>query len=162
MAKKSAPSILSPDLTICGQIVSSSDIQIDGNIEGEILSTSVTIGQTAHVKGEIAGDDIIIKGHVQGTIYGKKVHLCDTAHVEGDIIHEVLAIENGSHFSGSVRREKDPLLGASIQETDTKPQIPNEHATPSQQNNSPEPMSGGFDGSNDESAENLDKSETHR
>ncbi|MGC6472242.1 MAG: bactofilin family protein [Parvibaculales bacterium] len=119
MASKAAPSILSADLTISGQIVSSGDIQIDGNIEGEILSSSVTIGQTAHVKGEIAGEDIIVKGRVKGTIYGKKVHLCDTAYVEGDIVHEALAIENGSYFNGSVRREKDPLLNASIQPADT-------------------------------------------
>ncbi|MGC6511650.1 MAG: bactofilin family protein [Parvibaculales bacterium] len=124
MASKSVPSILSIDLTVSGQIISSGDIQIDGNVEGEILSTSVTIGQTAHVRGEIAGDDIIVKGHVKGTIYGKKVHLCETAHVEGDIVHEALAIENGSYFNGSVRREKNPLQNASIQQTEPETQVP--------------------------------------
>ncbi len=112
---KAAPSILSADIIISGQIISAGEIQIDGNIQGEILSTSVTIGETANINGEIAGDDVVIKGRVQGVILGKRVHLCDTAHVEGDIVHEALAIENGSYFNGSVRREKNPLSKATIQ-----------------------------------------------
>ncbi len=112
---KAAPSILSHDLTVAGQLSSTGDIQIDSHIKGEIRSHSLTIGEKANVEGEIAGEDIVIRGKVTGTIIGKRVHLCQSAHVEGDIFHEALAVENGSFFNGSVSRVEDPLSLASIQ-----------------------------------------------
>ena len=112
---KAAPSILSHDLTVAGQLSSTGDIQIDSHIKGEIRSHSLTIGEKANVEGEIAGEDIVIRGKVSGTIIGKRVHLCQSAHVEGDIFHEALAVENGSFFNGSVSRVENPLSLASIQ-----------------------------------------------
>ncbi|MGC6476645.1 MAG: bactofilin family protein [Parvibaculales bacterium] len=118
---KEAPSILSNDLNVTGQLSSSGDIQIDSQIKGEIRSHSLTIGEKAYVQGEIAGEDIVIRGKVTGTIIGKRVHLCQSAHVEGDIFHEALAVENGSFFNGSVSRVEDPLALASIQFEDPQP-----------------------------------------
>ena len=112
---KAAPSILSTDLHICGQVVADGDIQIDGTVEGNIRSAFVTIGKSAKITGELAGDDITIKGRVTGVIRGKRVHLCAGCHVEADIFHEALAIENGSHFNGSSYREENPLAKASVQ-----------------------------------------------
>lgn len=111
---RAAPSILSSDLTVLGQLHADGEIQIDGHVDGDIRSCSLVIGQSAHVTGEIAAEDITVRGRVKGTILGKRVHLCATGHVEGEIFHEALAIESGSFFSGSVHRVKDPLSKASI------------------------------------------------
>lgn len=116
MAKsKAAPSILSTDLYIYGQVLATGDMQIDGTVDGDIRSCSVTVGENAKIIGELSGDDITVKGRVKGVIRGKRVHLCATCHVEGDIFHEALAIENGSFFNGSVHREENPLKKSSIQ-----------------------------------------------
>lgn len=114
-SKVAAPSILSADLYIYGQIMAEGDIQIDGTIEGDIRSNCVTVGENAKINGELSGDNITIKGRVEGVVRGKRVHLCSTCHVEGDIYHEALAIENGSFFNGSVHRVENPLNDASIQ-----------------------------------------------
>ncbi|EJW21825.1 hypothetical protein IMCC14465_02190 [alpha proteobacterium IMCC14465] len=124
---KAAPSILSSDINVIGQLFADGEIHIDGHVDGDVRSATLVIGESANVKGEIAADDVTIRGRVKGTILGKRVHLCATSHVEGEIFHEALAIESGSFFNGSVHREKDPLAKASIPldvpapSTETKP-----------------------------------------
>lgn len=106
---KPAASVLSSDLTITGNIRTSGDIQVEGQIEGDIYAHLLTVGETATVRGEVVADDIVVNGHVIGRVRGLKVRLTSTAKVEGDIIHKTIAIESGAHFEGSVQRKEDPL-----------------------------------------------------
>ncbi len=114
VAPKAKPpaSVLSTDLHIKGNIKTSGDIQIEGEIVGDVRAHLLTVGQTAKIKGEVIADDVVVNGHVAGTVRGLKVRLTATARVEGDIIHKTIAIESGAHFEGSVRREEDPLTSS--------------------------------------------------
>ncbi|MGR3248111.1 MAG: bactofilin family protein [Paracoccus sp. (in: a-proteobacteria)] len=107
--QRTAPSVMSPDLTVVGNIKTQGDIQVEGTVEGDIRAHQLTIGETATIKGEIVGDDVIVHGRVVGRVRGLKVRLTATARVEGDIIHKTIAIESGAHFEGSVQRQEDPL-----------------------------------------------------
>lgn len=109
---KPAASVLSSDLTITGNIHTSGDILIEGQIEGDVHAHLLTVGDTATVRGEVVADDIVVNGHVLGRVRGLKVRLTSTAKVEGDIIHKTIAIESGAHFEGSVQRQEDPLKSA--------------------------------------------------
>lgn len=106
---KPAPSIISSDLIIKGNLETSGDMQIEGTVEGDIRSHLLTIGQTALVRGEIVADDVVVNGKVIGRIRAHKVRLSATARVEGDILHKNIAIESGAQFEGSVQRSEDPL-----------------------------------------------------
>jgi len=106
---RTAPSIISNDLVVQGNLIAGGDIQIDGTVEGDIRSASVTIGEQASIVGEVISDDIVIRGRVVGGIRGRRVQLCSTCHVEGDILHEALAVETGAFFEGSCRHSDDPL-----------------------------------------------------
>ena len=108
-AKKSPPSLLSTDLTVKGNLKTAGDIQIEGQVEGDIRAHLLTVGEGATVKGECIADDVIVNGRVIGRVRGLKVRLTSTARVEGDIIHKTIAIESGAHFEGSVQRQDDPL-----------------------------------------------------
>ncbi|RMC35343.1 bactofilin family protein [Paracoccus alkanivorans] len=107
--QRAAPSVLSTDLTVVGNISTEGDIQIEGNIEGDVRAHQLTIGESATIKGEIVGDDVIVNGRVVGRVRGLRVRLSASARVEGDIIHKTIAIESGAHFEGSVQRQEDPL-----------------------------------------------------
>lgn len=109
---KPPASVLSADLTITGNIKSTGDINIEGNVEGDIRAHLLTVGEGATVKGECIADDVVVNGRVVGKVRGLKVRLTATARVEGDIIHKTIAIESGAHFEGSVQRQEDPLNGA--------------------------------------------------
>jgi len=108
---KPAPSVLSSDLTVTGNLVTTGDIQIEGTVEGDIRAHLLTVGDGATVKGECVADDVVVNGRVVGCVRGIKVRLTASARVEGDIIHKTIAIESGAHFEGSVKREDDPLAG---------------------------------------------------
>jgi cytoskeletal protein CcmA (bactofilin family) len=110
-APKAKPpaSTLSADLTIVGNIKTTGDIQIEGNVEGDIRAHLLTVGEGATVKGEVIADDVVVNGRIVGRVRGLKVRLTSTARVEGDIIHKTIAIESGAHFEGSVQRKDDPL-----------------------------------------------------
>ena len=106
---RSAPSVLSADLTVAGNIKTQGDVQIEGTVEGDIRAHQLTVGESATIRGEIVAEEIIVNGRVVGRVRGLKVRLSATARVEGDIIHKTIAIESGAHFEGSVQRQEDPL-----------------------------------------------------
>src|SRR5690606_2542364 len=109
---RTAPSIISGDLVVHGNLTATGDIQIDGTVEGDIRSQSLTIGEKASITGEIVADDIVIRGRVIGTIRGRRVQLSSTCHVEGDILHEALAVETGAFLEGNCRHSDDPISQA--------------------------------------------------
>lgn len=106
---KATPSTLSADLHIKGNIKTTGDILVEGQIEGDIRAHLLTVGEGATVKGELVADDVVVHGRIVGRLRGLKVRLTATARVEGDIIHKTIAIESGAHFEGSVQRQDDPL-----------------------------------------------------
>ena len=106
---KASPSLLSSDLTIKGNVLTSGDIQIEGTIEGDVRAHLLTVGESAVIKGEISADDVVVNGRVIGRLCGLKVRLTATAQVEGDIVHKTIAIESGAQFEGTVQRNEDPL-----------------------------------------------------
>jgi len=120
---KVAASVLSPDLTVVGNLKTTGDVQVEGTVEGDIRAHLLTVGETATIRGEIVADDIVINGRVVGRVRGLKVRLTSTARVEGDIIHKTIAIESGAHFEGSVARQEDPLSGGKSLPPPTKADV---------------------------------------
>ncbi len=99
------PSIISKALKITGQLESSEDVQIDGNVEGDIRALSVKIGSGAVVKGCVYGETVELSGAVDGKIEAKKVVLTETARMSGDVIHQDIQINSGAFIDGHCRPE---------------------------------------------------------
>ena len=108
-ASKMVPSIIGEDLTIKGNITSRGELQVDGQIEGDIRCGSLLLGDKSKVTGGIAAEDVVVRGHVVGSIRGVRITLQAQSQVEGDIIHQSLAIEQGAYFDGKSRRSDNPL-----------------------------------------------------
>ncbi len=106
---RAAPSILSADLQIEGQLDSNGDIQLDGRIEGNIRSASLTIGKKAHINGDIIANEVTIHGRISGNIRARKVQLICSAHVEGAVFHNTLTVEPGAYLNGNCQHVEDPL-----------------------------------------------------
>lgn len=125
-ANRGGPSVIGQDLTITGNMVSKGEIQIDGEIQGDIKSTHVIVGEQALITGSVIAEEIVIRGKVMGSIRGKRVLLQTSSHVEGDIYHQALAIEQGAFFEGKSRRSNEPLSesGTTISAPSTSPSQP--------------------------------------
>ena len=98
------PSLISTDLVIIGDLRCAGDIQVDGKVEGNIKSKTVTIGEGATVKGSIAADRATLLGSVDGEIKADQIIIAKTAKVVGDIIHRSLSVEAGAILDGHCRR----------------------------------------------------------
>ena len=108
-ASKMIPSIIGEGLTITGNVASKGEIQVDGEIQGDIHCGSLLLGDTAQVVGGVIAEDIVVRGRVVGSMRGVRVTLQAQSHIEGDIIHQSLAIEQGAYFEGKSRRTDNPL-----------------------------------------------------
>jgi len=108
-ASKMVPSIIGEDLTITGNVNSKGEIQVDGEIQGDIHCGSLLLGDKSQVTGSVIAEDVVVRGRVVGSIRGLRVTLQAQSHVEGDIFHQSLAIEQGAYFEGKSRRTDDPL-----------------------------------------------------
>lgn len=107
--ERGAPSVIGPDLSISGNLVSKGEVQIDGEVQGDIHGLNVIVGERARITGAIMAEEVVVRGHLLGSIRGKRVMLQATSHVEGDIFHQSLAIEQGAFFEGKSRRTDDPF-----------------------------------------------------
>ncbi len=106
------PSVIGEDLTVEGNIISKGEVQLEGEVKGDIHCTSLVIGDKALVEGGVVADDVIVRGRVVGSLRGHRVTLQSSSHVEGDIFHQSLAIEQGAFFEGKSRRSDDPVAEA--------------------------------------------------
>ncbi|MBL4693492.1 MAG: polymer-forming cytoskeletal protein [Magnetovibrio sp.] len=94
------PSIISIDLTIKGDLESAGEIQVDGQVDGDIRSQVLLVGKKATVNGEIYAETVRVHGNVNGQIKAKFVNLAKSARVVGDIHHENLSIQEGAFLEG--------------------------------------------------------------
>jgi cytoskeletal protein CcmA (bactofilin family) len=97
---RSGTSVISKALKITGQLESTEDIRIDGEVDGDIHGVAVTVGSGAKVKGSVYGQTVELAGTIEGKIEAKKVVLTSTAHMSGDVIHQDIKIESGAYIDG--------------------------------------------------------------
>jgi cytoskeletal protein CcmA (bactofilin family) len=103
----SAPSVsvISKALKITGQLESTEDIHIEGEVEGDVRGGSVKVGQSAKINGTVYGEEVELSGTVNGKIEARKVVLTSTAHMSGDVIHQDIRIDSGAYIDGHCRPE---------------------------------------------------------
>jgi cytoskeletal protein CcmA (bactofilin family) len=101
----SAPSILSDDLTIEGDIVSGGELHINGIVKGDVTAHKLALGEDAAITGNVDAQDAIIAGKLAGRITATSVVLLGTgARVTADITHVSLSIAPQAVFEGFSRQ----------------------------------------------------------
>jgi cytoskeletal protein CcmA (bactofilin family) len=96
-------SLISRALKITGQLESTEDIRIDGEVDGDVRGVSVTVGNGAKIKGTVYGEAVELAGTVDGKIEAKKVVLTGTARMTGDVVHQDIKIESGAFVDGHLK-----------------------------------------------------------
>ena len=94
--------ILSGDLEIEGSIKFQKELFIDGKVQGEINSDGLlTIGETAHIRGEIKTKSVTVHGKVHGNITAERCELKSNCTLQGDLKAARLIMEEGATFIGT-------------------------------------------------------------
>jgi len=86
-----------------GTIFASSDIRIDGTINGTLHCTGkVIIGQEGKVIGDIQCENAVVEGSFDGTLnVSSTLNVKETASIKGDINTNKLLVQNGAVFNVS-------------------------------------------------------------
>ncbi|MEI7932214.1 MAG: polymer-forming cytoskeletal protein [Alphaproteobacteria bacterium] len=103
-----AASLVSSDMKIEGSITCEGELQIDGNVKGDVKVARLTIGEHGEIEGSIVAESVECRGRVIGSVSAKQVRLHAQSHVDGDITHEQLAMEAGAFFQGRSLRLQRP------------------------------------------------------
>ena len=100
---------ISAGTVIKGEIISPSDIRIDGTFEGKVQTKGrVVVGETAVVKGDIICENIDLWGKVNGNVYVKDtLALMEGCQVDGNLNVKRLSVELGATFNGNCRMITD-------------------------------------------------------
>lgn len=103
-SRDSAPSILSGDLTVTGDVIGGSELVIAGTVQGDIVAKKLTVAEGGSVTGAVEADAAIVAGTLTGQLKAATVTLASTSRVVADITHVSLTIESGAVFEGYSRR----------------------------------------------------------
>jgi cytoskeletal protein CcmA (bactofilin family) len=88
---------------IKGDIVSESNIRLDGELVGDLTTTGkLVVGPTGKITGNIICSNADIEGSINGTIkVDEFLYLKATAVFKGDITTGKISIDKGAAFSGT-------------------------------------------------------------
>ena len=97
--------VLSSGVSITGSVKFRNQLQIDGEVKGTIESAgTLTIGQHAHIRGEIRTKSVIVEGTVEGNIFAtERCELQAGCTLRGDIEAPRLVVAENATFLGSAK-----------------------------------------------------------
>jgi cytoskeletal protein CcmA (bactofilin family) len=94
---------------ITGNIVCDGAAEIYGRVIGDIQAAQVTVGDGAHVEGNITGHEVTICGSFKGTTRAHNVKLKGAAKIDGEVYSKSLTVEENVQFEGVSRRLDKPI-----------------------------------------------------
>jgi len=99
-------SVFASDLKISGEISSAGDIELLGDIDGNITARSLTIGAEGRMNGTITAETVEVRGKVDGQISAGSFTLRAAAQVAADTTYRSLIIESGAQIEGRFMKHK--------------------------------------------------------
>ena len=121
---------ISAGTVIKGEIISPTDIRIDGTFEGRVQSKGrVVVGESATIKGDIVCENVDLWGKVDGNLFVKDtLSLKEGCIVDGNLHIRRLAVELGATFNGNCKTiteaEFNKLAGVDAAAAQAKPAQP--------------------------------------
>ncbi len=93
---------LDQTVRVSGKLHFESPARIDGQVDGEIVATDLTVGENAMVKARITAASIVVNGTTIGEISAKRrMEIRPTAKVSGNITAPILVVHEGATFDGN-------------------------------------------------------------
>ncbi len=96
--------IIGQDTVLEGAVLKSSKaVQINGKFIGDIqIDSSVSIGETGLIQGNIKANYLLVAGKIQGDCeLSSQIHLTSTAVIKGNIICGSIIIDEGAQVNGT-------------------------------------------------------------
>jgi rare lipoprotein A (peptidoglycan hydrolase)/cytoskeletal protein CcmA (bactofilin family) len=97
-------SIIGRELQISGCLIATSDVTIEGRIDGDCVCRQLIIKPTGKLTGDVIAEEVLVEGSLRGRILAKTVGLASRAVVIGDVAYCDLIVERRGTLEATVRR----------------------------------------------------------
>jgi cytoskeletal protein CcmA (bactofilin family) len=99
-----AGAVIGSTMQIKGQIFSKGEIEILGEVEGQIdAETRLTIAPSGKAVADIRGTEVVVGGQVKGNVLAsQRIVLRKGANLVGDVKTAGIVIEDGGFFKGGI------------------------------------------------------------
>lgn len=100
--------LISKGTRIVGDVHFSGDLQVEGQVTGNILVESgsdakLVVADKGYVEGEIRVPQVVVNGKVVGDVYSSKhLELASKAVVEGNVHYQLIEMVKGSQVNGAL------------------------------------------------------------
>ncbi len=102
-ARRGQFSVLGADIVITGNLTATSDLHIDGRIEGDVRCGSLVQGAESQIFGRVEAEDARLAGAIEGSVRARQVTVERTARITGDVEYETIMVEQGGHIDGRLK-----------------------------------------------------------
>ena len=126
---------ISQGATIRGDLTASTDIRVDGQVDGMLFSEGkVVVGESARLSGKLFCTNVDYWGLMTGDVFVKDtLTLKNTSTVNGNIHTRKIQVEMGAQINGSIsmisEQEYDQLVATMVRKGSAAP-APKPAATP--------------------------------
>lgn len=96
--------VVGVNVALSGTLKDQNDIVVHGMVDGQVISDkSVSVGQSAQVKGPVKASIVTVAGTVRGEISAaERLEIMETGKVFGSITTKDLIVRSGAIISGKV------------------------------------------------------------
>lgn len=100
-----AVSVIGTGITIIGEVQCTTDLQVEGRVNGDIRCATLFLNVGGVIAGTIRADRVRVSGTVEGNIEAGDLAIEPTARVTGDILYSRLKVATGGVMEGSLKRK---------------------------------------------------------
>lgn len=103
--------LISKETLVKGTIETSSLIQIEGTLEGDINANSlIHVGKTGKIIGNIFADSILVDGTISGEVIANRIEIGSTGKVVANISSKIFVIHEGGIFEGTKKTKEEEKI----------------------------------------------------
>ena len=101
--------VVGVNVALSGTLKDQNDISVHGMVDGEVVSDrTVTVGESAQVKGPVKGKVVTVAGVIRGAIdASEKLEVLETGKIYGSITTGDLVVRSGAQISGKITMGMD-------------------------------------------------------
>lgn len=91
-----------------GDIRTKGTIRIDGNMEGNVDSDWLIVGEKGVLKGDVRANGVIVGGKIEGMVTAKEIiEIRGKGEISGDINTPKLSVSEGAILNGKATMNRD-------------------------------------------------------
>jgi len=101
--------VVGVNVALSGTLKDQNDIIVYGMVDGEVISEkTVSVGQSAQVKGPVKGKVVTISGVVRGPIdASEKLEVLETGKIFGSVTTKDFVVRSGAQITGKITMGMD-------------------------------------------------------